>query len=157
MIVILLNILITKSVNGQTVSDMNNMKIVNDSKTNQFYCTQDESEVIETVEHFLFAAGNYDIEEMSEMMTDHANVGIIRLVDGERVASTMTVQDYFDSVKKRTTRPYLEPVREYTIHLNDDHLAFVRADATLYAFGISQSHNMDYFILMKDAANHGSF
>jgi predicted ester cyclase len=150
MVLILLNILITKSVNGQTVSDMDQLKIINDSGTDQFYCTQDETEIIETVEHFLFVAGNYNLDAMAERMTDHANVGSVSLKDGERVITTMTIQDYFDDVKKRTTRPYFEPVREYTIHLNDDHLAFVRADATLYAFGVPQSHNMDYFTLMKD-------
>jgi len=150
MVLILLNILITKSVNGQTVSDMDQLKIINDSGTDQFYCTQDETEVLETVEHFLFAAGNYDIGAMSNMMTNHANVGSVSLKDGERVINTMTVQDFFDGIKRRTTRPYIEPVREYTIHLNDDHLAFVRADATLYAYGVPQSHNMDYFTLMKD-------
>jgi len=149
-IIILVIIVSPTSVNGQTVSDMNQLKINNDSGTDQYYCTQDETEVLETVEHFLFAAGNYDIEAMSNMMTDHANVGSVNLKDGERVINTMTVQDFFDGIKSRTLRPYFEPVKEYTIHLNDDHLAFVRADATLYAFGVPKSHNMDYFILMKD-------
>jgi len=149
-ILLLLNLVNSTSIIAQTVSDMSQLKINNDSGTDQFYCTQDETEVIETVEHFLFAAGNYNIDAMSEMMTEHANVGIALYKDGESVVTTMTINDYFDSVKKKTTRPYFEPVREYTIHLNDDHLAFVRADATLYAYGIPQSHNMDYFTLMKD-------
>ena len=149
-ILIVLNIVTVTNVIGQTVSDMNQLKINNDSGKDQYYCTQDETEVLETVEHFLFAAGNYDIEAMSNMMTNHANVGSVNLKDGERVINTMTVQDFFDGIKKRTLRPYFEPVREYTIHLNDDHLAFVRADATLYAYGVPQSHNMDYFTLMKD-------
>ncbi|MCW8823727.1 MAG: ester cyclase [Ignavibacteriaceae bacterium] len=149
-IIILVIIVSPTSVNGQTVSDMNQLKINNDSGTDQYYCTQDETEVLETVEHFLFAAGNYNLEAMARMMTDHANVGSVRLKDGESVITTMTIQNYFDDVKKRTTRPYFEPVKEYTIHLNDDHMAFVRADATLYAFGVPKSHNMDYFTLMKD-------
>jgi hypothetical protein len=149
-VVFLLNLVNSTSIIAQTVSDINQLKIINDSGTDQFYCTQDESEVIETVEHFLFFAGNYNLKAMSEMMTEHANVGIVKFKDSESVISTMTIKDYFDGVKKRTTRPYFEPVREYTIHLNDDHLAFVRADATLYAYGVPQSHNMDYFTLMKD-------
>ena len=147
---ILLNIVTNTSVIGQTVSDMNQVKINNDSGTDQYYCNQDETEVIETVEHFLFAAGNYNLEAMSQMMIDNANVGSVRLKDGERVINAMTIQDFFEGVKNRITRPYFEPVKEYTIHLNDDHLAFVRADATLYVYGVPQSHNMDYFTLMKD-------
>ena len=143
-------LLVAVLVSGQTVSYMNQVKINNDSATNQYYCSQDETEVIETVEHFLFAAGNYNIDAMSEMMTDHANVGIAGYKDGESVITTMTIQDYFDRVKNRAARPYFEPVKEYTIHLNNDRLAFVRADATLYVYGVPQSHNMDYFTLMKD-------
>jgi predicted ester cyclase len=149
-VLITLIIVTNKALYGQTVSDMNKLKINNDSGTDQFYCTQDETEVLETVELFLFAAGNYDIEAMSNMMTDHTNVGSVNLRDGERVINTMTVQDFFDVIKQRTPQPYFEPVKEYTIHLNDDYLAFVRADATLYVFGVPLSHNMDYFTLMKD-------
>jgi len=149
-VLIFLILIVAKSINGQTVSDMSLVKINNDSGTDQYYCTQDETEVIETVEHFLFAAGNYNLDEISKMMTDHANVGIAKYKDGESVITTMSIQDYFDGVKKRTPRPFFEPVKEYTIHLNDDRLAFVRADATLYSYGVPQSHNMDYFTLMKD-------
>jgi SnoaL-like polyketide cyclase len=127
----LFNLLIPGSIIGQTRTD-------------------DEEDLIKTVEQFLFVAGNYNLDEMSKMMTDHANVGVVRLKDGRRIITTMTIQDYFEDVKKRTTRPYFEPVKEYTIHLNDNHLAFVRADATLYVYGVPQSHNMDYFTLMKD-------
>jgi predicted ester cyclase len=62
----------------------------------------------------------------------------------------MTFQQYYDDTKKRTLRPYFEPVNEYTIHINDGHLAFVRADATLYTFGELKSRNIDYFTLMKE-------
>jgi hypothetical protein len=52
--------------------------------------------------------------------------------------------------KKRTNRPYFEPVKEYTIHVSDGHLAFVKADAVLYAFGVPLLHNIDYFTLIKE-------
>jgi len=109
-ILITLNIVTTKGLYGQTVSDMNEVKIINDSGTDQFYCTQDESEVLEAVEHFLFVAGNYNLEAMAKMMTENANVGIVRFKDGESVITTMTINEYFDGVKNRTTRPYFEPV-----------------------------------------------
>jgi hypothetical protein len=149
-VLIVLNIVATTGLHGQTVSDMNQVKINNDSGIDQYYCTQDETEVIETVEQFLFNAGNYNIDAMTKMMTDNANVGSVTIKNGDRVINTMTIQDFFEIVRNRSTRPYFEPVKEYTIHLNDDQLAFVRADATLYAFGVPQSHNMDYFTLIKD-------
>ncbi len=136
--------------NAQGVNQDNELETRDEIVNNNQSLNSDQEDLILAVEHFLFAAGNYDIEAMSNMMTDHANVGSVNLKDGERIINTMTVQDFFDVIKQRTARPYFEPVKEYTIHLNDDHLAFVRADATLYAFGVPQSHNMDYFTLMKD-------
>jgi predicted ester cyclase len=112
--------------------------------------TKDEQELITTVEKFLFEAGNYNLDVMTKMMTEHANVGIAGLNQGKSDIITMTFQQYYDDAKKRTLRPYFEPVNEYTIHVNDGHLAFVRADATLYTFGVLKSRNIDYFTLMKE-------
>ena len=109
-----------------------------------------ERELIKTIEYFLSVAGNYNLDAMAKMMTEHANVGIARLKDGKSEVMTMTIQQYFDDATKRKLRPYFEPVREYTIHITDGHLAFVKADATLYRYGVPQSHNMDYFTLLKE-------
>ncbi len=112
--------------------------------------TKDEADLIKTVENFLLAAGNYNLDAMAEMMTDYANVGIARLKDDESVITTMTFQQYYDDAKKKNLRPYFELVREYTTHVTDGHLAFVKTDATLYRYGVPQSQNMDYFTLMKE-------
>lgn len=112
--------------------------------------TQVEKDLIKTVEQFLFFAGNFNIESMSKMMTDHVNVGIAMIKDGKNIITSMTVEQYFEETQKRTPRPYFEPVNEYTIHSDDERLAFVKADATLYVFGVPQSYNADYFTLMKE-------
>ncbi len=110
----------------------------------------DELEVKEKVEQFLFAAGNYNLDAFREMISDKASVGIVSLKDGERVSSVITIGEYYQGVNERKLRPYYEPVKGYTIHVTDGHLAFVKADATLYAFGVPLSHNMDYFTLIKE-------
>lgn len=112
--------------------------------------TAEEKEIIATVERFLFVAGNYDLNAMREMIIEKVIVGIVRLKDGKRITTTMTIEEYFENVKTKNLRPFYEPVKEYTVHINDGHLAFVRADAILYAYGVPQSHNMDYFTLIKE-------
>jgi len=112
--------------------------------------TKDEEDLIETVERFLFVAGNYNLEAMAEMMTQDANLGIVRLKEDNWITTTLTMQEYFKSAEKRTLLPYFEPVKEYTIHIDNKRLAFVKADATLYRNGVPQSHNMDYFTLLKE-------
>jgi hypothetical protein len=111
--------------------------------------TKDQEEVKATVERFLSVAGNYNLDAMKEMIIERAMVGIVRLKDGKRVTTNMTIEEFFEGVKNRKIRPYYEPVREYNIYVDDGHLAFVRADATLHAFGEPLSHNIDYFTLLK--------
>jgi serine/threonine protein kinase len=53
--------------------------------------------------------------------------------------------------------PYQEPVTEFTVHVDDDQLAFVRADAKVIRNGQVRSHNIDYFTLIRTAAGDWTF
>ncbi len=119
------------------------------NKTVQVY-TQDEAVVKATIEQFLIVAGNYNLDAMAEMMSDKANLATARLRDGKWTTETMFMSEYFEAAKNRTNRPYFEPVKEYTIHISDGHLAFVKADAVLHAFGVPLLNNIDYFTLIKE-------
>ncbi|MEH6765492.1 MAG: ester cyclase [Aequorivita antarctica] len=112
--------------------------------------TQDEADVKATVEQFLIVAGNYNLDAMAKMMSDNANLAIARLRDGKWTTETMLLSEYFEAAKNRTNRPYFEPVKEYTIHVSDGNLAFVKADAVLHAFGVPLLNNIDYFTLIKE-------
>jgi hypothetical protein len=48
-------------------------------------------------------------------------------------------------------------VTEFTVHIDDDQLAFVRADAKLIRNGKVRSHNIDYFTLIRDSAGDWKF
>ncbi|MBK5213309.1 MAG: ester cyclase [Flavobacteriaceae bacterium] len=126
------------------------MKNSQTTKTTMKVWTQDEANVKATIEHFLKVAGNYDLDAMEKMMASNANVGIARLQDGKWISETMLFTDYVEAAKGKTNRPYYEPVRNYTIHVSDGHLAFVKADAVLHAFGVPLLHNIDYFTLIKE-------
>lgn len=126
-----------------------NLKSI-DSKQKDKIWTVDEKEIIATIERFLVAAGNYNLEDMDDMIIENAVVGIVRLNDGKRETATIPIEEYFEGVKNRKLRPYFEPVMEYTIHIDNGNLAFVRADAILHSYGVPQSHNIDYFTLIKE-------
>ncbi len=140
---ILLGLIVSEIMYGQDLK-------TNDLKIKDRVWTAEEKEIIATVERFLSVAGNYDFNAMREMIIEKAIVGIVRLKDGKRTTANMTIEEYFEGVNNRKIRPYFEPVTEYTIHVDDGHLAFIRADATLYAYGVPQSHNIDYFTLIKE-------
>ncbi|HBC05299.1 MAG TPA: ester cyclase [Aequorivita sp.] len=143
---------ITGIISSEIKNDKNIEKIGNYRKTATYEKTwdKDEAAVKATIEQFLIVAGNYNLDAMAKMISDKASLAIARLRDGKWTTETMLFTEYFEMAKKRTNRPYFEPVKEYTIHVSDGHLAFVKADAVLYAFGVPLLHNIDYFTLIKE-------
>lgn len=143
---------ITGMVFSDIKNDKNLDKMVSQKEitTSEKVYTKDESEVKETIEKFLIVAGNYELDTMVKMMADKASLAIARLRDGKWTTETTLVEDHLAAAKKNTNRPYFEPVKEYTIHVSDGHLAFVKVDAVLHAFGVPLLHNIDYFTLIKE-------
>lgn len=143
---------ITGMVYSDIKSDINLDKMSYQKKvtTLEKVWTQDESDVKVTIEQFLIVAGNYELDKMARMMATKANVGTTRLRDGKWISETILFTDYFERAKEKTYSPYYEPVIDFTIHVSEGQLAFVKADAVLHAFGIPLLHNIDYFTLIKE-------
>ena len=120
------------------------------SKTKKPTSNTQEEEVKAIVEKLLFAAGNYNIEGLDEMISDKANFGIAIYRDEVWKNSVITIGEYFEDVKHRKLEPYYEPVNDYIIHINEGQIAFVWADATLYKYGVAKTNNIDNFTLFKE-------
>jgi len=110
----------------------------------------DEPAVRDLVEQFLAAAGRYDLDAIERLLAPNANVGLASRRGGEWVTATMTATDWLDEGRAESDPAhYLEPVDDWTIHIDAGRLAFVRADATLSVEGRPERHNIDYFVLIK--------
>ena len=110
----------------------------------------DERAVRAAVESFLAAVGSYDLDAVEQMVVPDANVGWASLSDGTWTTSTMSIERWLASVRAEVDPTiYTEPVMDWTIHVDGDHLAFVRADATLFVGEEAKRHNIDYFTLIK--------
>lgn len=109
-----------------------------------------EEELKAVVEKFLKVAGNYDLEAMDAMISDKANLGIAVVRDGVWKNSVSIINEYFERAKNNEPRPYFEPVNEYKILVNQEQIAFVWADATLYSYGVARTNNIDNFTLIKE-------
>ena len=90
---ILLGLIVSEIMYGQDLKTI-------DLKIKDRVWTAEEKEIIATVERFLFVAGNYDLNGMREMIVEKAIVGIVRLKDGKRITTTMTIEEYFEGTKK---------------------------------------------------------
>ena len=116
--------------------------------TNQSF---DTVAIKNTIENFLTAASNYDIEAISSMFTSNANISGTSLVNEKWHSYTITIQEFITALKSDPNRKtYKEPVDNWIIHIESGQLAFVRADAKLINDGKAQRHNIDYFTLVKD-------
>lgn len=112
--------------------------------------SDDEKAVKMLVESFLTAMGDGNLDVLPSMFVADANIGTVGLRDGSWVTSTMTFDEWMASLRERTEWiRFREPVSEYTIHVEDSLMAFVRADATIIRDGQARSHNIDYFTLVR--------
>jgi hypothetical protein len=111
----------------------------------------EEQELIGVVERFLELAGKRDHEAMRTMLAPAANVGRATMSDGKWTASALSLEQYFTDTRNSPTvlQPYKETVQEYTIHVQDGQMAFVKADATFTPEGKSPRNNIDFFTLIK--------
>lgn len=113
--------------------------------------SDDEEAVKSHVESFLAAVGEGDLDALPVMFVSDANIGTASLRDGSWVASTMTFEEWMSSLRESTTwTRFSEPVSEFTVHVEDSMMAFVRADATVIRDGQARSRNIDYFTLVRE-------
>jgi ketosteroid isomerase-like protein len=113
--------------------------------------SDDEEAVKNHVENFLAALGDGNLDAIPQMFVPDANIGTARMHNGSWITSTKTFAEWMASLRKRTSwNRYSEPVSEYTVHVEDSMMAFVRADATIVSDGHARSRNIDYFTLVRE-------
>lgn len=113
--------------------------------------SEDEEAAKGLVEAFLIAVGDGDLDALPDMFVSNANIGTASLRDGSWDTSTMTFDEWLTSLRKQTTwTRFREPVSEFTIHVEDSRMAFVRANATVFVDDQARSYNIDYFTLVRE-------
>jgi ketosteroid isomerase-like protein len=116
------------------------------------------AEVKAAVERFLAAAGRQDLDSLPAMFAPGASIASASLRQGKWVTASQSFEAWLARLRAAPRgEPYEEPVTEFTVHIDDDQLAFVRADAKLIRNGKVRSHNIDYFTLIRDSAGDWKF
>jgi ketosteroid isomerase-like protein len=117
-----------------------------------------EAEVKAVVEHFLMAAGRQDLDALPAMFAPGASIASAHLRQGRWVTASQSFDAWLATLRAAPrVAPYQEPVNEFTVHIADGQLAFVRADAYVIREGRRRSHNIDYFTLIRDAKGEWKF
>lgn len=117
-----------------------------------------EGEVKAVVERFLAAVGRQDLDALPAMFAPGASIASAALRQGRWVTTSQSFEGWLTALRAAPPgTPYQEPVNEFTVHVADGQLAFVRADAYLIRDGQRRSHNVDYFTLIRDADGEWKF
>lgn len=110
----------------------------------------DEQEVQAVVNEFIVALAERRLDELPAMFAPGANIGVFRLRDGAWTSSTKTFEEWYEPIRNAPPyEPYEEPVSDWSVRVEHGRMAFVRADAVIFANGRTRSRNIDYFTLMK--------
>lgn len=120
--------------------------------------TSSSDQVKAAVERFLAAAGRQDLDSLQAMFAPGASIASASLREGRWVTASQSFDAWFAGLRAAPRRtPYHEAVTEFTVHVDDDRLAFVRADAKLFRDGKLQRRNIDYFTLLRDSTGSWRF
>jgi len=117
-----------------------------------------EAEVKAVVERFLAAAGRQDLDALPAMFAPGASIASAALRQGRWVSRSQSFEAWLAALRAAPRgAPYQEPVTEFTVHIDEGQLAFVRADAYLVREGQRRSRNIDYFTLIRDEEGNWKF
>ena len=138
------SILITLTISGQSNQ-------TSGSTYNEESGLIEETNIKAVIESFLSAIGNYETDSLTAMFTAKANISGSYFRNGMWNNYSMTIDEFLRTIRESPNpRKYKEPVNHWTIHIEAGRLAFVRADAVVFRDGKAQSHNIDYFTLIKE-------
>lgn len=111
----------------------------------------DERAVRTAVEHFLDVLGNRRLDALPGLFAPKATMVVVRQRDGQWTHTTSTVDEFLATLKGQATPTiFREPLTGISVHVEDGHLAFLRADFTVVVEGTVRSHGVDYFTLVND-------
>ena len=104
------------------------------------------------------AVGKQDLDALPGMFAPGASIASASLRHGKWVTTSQSFDAWLAKLSAAPRgQPYQEPVTEFTVHVDDELLAFVRADATVIRGGAVRSHNIDYFTLLRDSTGTWKF
>lgn len=110
----------------------------------------DKSDVKAVIEAFLVALGSNDVEALPDFFLPNANMGSIRVKDGDTSIYTNSVAQWLEGRAEKENKLFEEPIQEFTVNITEGRLAFARANTILLYNGEASHIAHDFFILMKE-------
>jgi imidazolonepropionase-like amidohydrolase len=102
------------------------------------------------VERFLLHLGDHELDKVVADLAPKALVVIAREANGQWANTYLTGDEWLEGLKRSTTS-FREPLKNVTVTVDRDRLAYVRADFDILRDGKNVSHGVDQFTLVREA------
>lgn len=113
--------------------------------------SNEEEEIIAALEKILIAVGNKNAQELGDLTTNKANIGVTYVQDGAWINKELTVKEYLGKiVENKNPIPIAEIAEEYDISVTEDRLALVKAETLVSQFGVPKSREVNNVLMIKD-------
>ena len=105
------------------------------------------------MERLLVATGNYNVEDLHTMLSEHGQIGITSMKDGVWNSREITFKEFLEGFETRELVPYCEVVNAYDMITTDGRIALVRADAVVHRFGMPGKREVNNMLMLKEGDN----
>jgi ketosteroid isomerase-like protein len=109
----------------------------------------DARAIQDVVERFLLHVGDHDFDKIAADLTSRALVLITREANGQWSNTYLTGDEWLTGLKRNPNR-FREPLKNVSVTVDSDQLAYVRADFEIVRDGRAQAHGVDQFTLMRE-------
>ena len=107
--------------------------------------------VKELVEAFLLHLGDHAVDKVAADLAPKAIVVVARQRDGQWTNSFQTGDEWIAAMKRNPgAAAFREPLTNVTVTIDNEHLAYVRADFQVMRDGKAQSYGVDQFTLVRE-------
>ena len=113
--------------------------------------SNEEEEIIAVLEKILIAVGNKNAQELGDLCTNKATIGLTYLQDDAWIIKELTVEEYLRKiVENKNPKPIAEIAEEYDISVTEDRLALIKAETIVSQFGVPKSREVNNMIMIKE-------
>jgi hypothetical protein len=102
------------------------------------------------VERFLTAAGRQDVDAMAVMFAPGSRIARAEFRQGHWITESQSLEAWLAAVRAAHNAEYVESITKFSASVDDSQLAFVRIETDVSQGGLIQSHDVDYFTLLRD-------
>jgi imidazolonepropionase-like amidohydrolase len=141
------------AVSGDPLADINNLinGVVWVMKGGSVVVDASEKAIRQTVEQFLLHLGDHQFDAVASDLAPKAIVVVTRQRDGAWTNSYQSGEEWVAALKKNPNPvTFREPLTNITVAIDNNQLAYVRADFTVTRDGQPQSHGVDQFTLVRE-------